>query len=41
MNAAGYDVVTLGNHEFDYGYAPLKEKISKAAAICNLIVAAL
>ncbi len=20
MNAAGYDVVTLGNHEFDYGY---------------------
>ena len=30
MNAAGYDVVTLGNHEFDYGYAQLKENMSKA-----------
>ena len=30
MNAAGYDVVTLGNHEFDYGYAQLKENVSKA-----------
>ncbi|MCQ2178012.1 MAG: bifunctional metallophosphatase/5'-nucleotidase [Bacteroidales bacterium] len=24
MNAAGYDVVTIGNHEFDYGYERLK-----------------
>ena len=30
MNAAGYDLATLGNHEFDYGYAQLKENISKA-----------
>ena len=30
MNAAGYDVVTLGNHEFDYGYAQLKENMSRA-----------
>ena len=30
MNAAGYDVVTLGNHEFDYGYSQLKENMSKA-----------
>ena len=30
MNAVGYDVVTLGNHEFDYGYAQLKENMKKA-----------
>ena len=30
MNAAGYDVVTLGNHEFDYGYVQLKKNMSKA-----------
>ena len=30
MNAAGYDVVTLGNHEFDYGYAQLKDNMTKA-----------
>ena len=30
MNAAGYDVATLGNHEFDYGYAQLMENLSKA-----------
>lgn len=30
MDAAGYDVVTLGNHEFDYGYAQLKENMGKA-----------
>ena len=30
MNVTGYDVVTLGNHEFDYGYAQLKEKMNKA-----------
>ena len=30
MNAVGYDVATLGNHEFDYGYAQLKENMSKA-----------
>ena len=30
MNVTGYDVVTLGNHEFDYGYAQLKENMTKA-----------
>ncbi|MCR5566303.1 MAG: bifunctional metallophosphatase/5'-nucleotidase [Clostridiales bacterium] len=30
MNAAGYDVVTLGNHEFDFGYAQLMDNLSKA-----------
>ena len=30
MNAAGYDICTLGNHEFDYGYARLKEDLEKA-----------
>ena len=29
MNVTGYDVVTLGNHEFDYGYAQLKENMTK------------
>ena len=30
MNLAGYDVATLGNHEFDYGYENLKT-LEKAA----------
>ena len=30
MNIAGYDLVTLGNHEFDFGYAQLKENLSSA-----------
>ena len=30
MNAAGYDVVTLGNHEFDFGYAQLMENLKDA-----------
>ena len=30
MNAAAYDIVTLGNHEFDYGYAQLMENLTKA-----------
>lgn len=30
MNAAGYDVITLGNHEFDYGYTQLKDNMTKA-----------
>ena len=30
MNAAGYDVVTLGNHEFDFGYAQLMENLKAA-----------
>ena len=30
MNAAGYHLATLGNHEFDFGYAQLMENLSKA-----------
>ena len=30
MNAVGYDVATIGNHEFDYGYAQLAENMKKA-----------
>ncbi len=30
MNAAGYDVITLGNHEFDFGYAQLMENLNSA-----------
>ena len=30
MNAAGYDVVTLGNHEFDYGYVQLMDNLATA-----------
>ena len=30
MDLAGYDVVTLGNHEFDYGYANLKKLADSA-----------
>ena len=32
MNAVGYDAVTLGNHEFDYGFPQLKANLSNAAA---------
>ncbi len=40
MNAAGYDVATLGNHEFDYGYAQLKENLKEATfstLCCNIL----
>lgn len=30
MNLAGYDVATLGNHEFDYGYEQLKTNLTSA-----------
>lgn len=30
MNSIGYDVATLGNHEFDYGQELLRERISQA-----------
>lgn len=30
MNAAGYDVATIGNHEFDYGYENLKDIMQEA-----------
>ena len=30
MNAAGYDVATFGNHEFDYGYANLQSLAKEA-----------
>ena len=36
MNAAGYDIVTLGNHEFDYGTTSLKANLAvgKFKTIC-------
>ena len=36
MNATGYDVATIGNHEFDYGYAQLAEnmKAAKFKVLC-------
>ena len=30
MNAVGYDLATLGNHEFDYGYEQLKKNLELA-----------
>lgn len=39
MNKAGYDVVTLGNHEFDYGMDALKARIGELSAdvvSCNV-----
>ncbi len=30
MNLSGYDVVTVGNHEFDYGYANLIQQLDNA-----------
>ena len=41
MNAAGYDVVTLGNHEFDYGYEQLMLNLADAQftpICCNVIL---
>ena len=42
MNATGYDVVTLGNHEFDYGYAQLVEnmKAAKFQILCADVLGA-
>jgi 2',3'-cyclic-nucleotide 2'-phosphodiesterase (5'-nucleotidase family) len=40
MNAVGYDYVTLGNHEFDYGIPRLKEftnALTATVLCCNLI----
>lgn len=39
MNEAGYDVVTLGNHEFDYGMerlAAITEELEATIVDCNL-----
>ena len=30
MNAAGYDIVTIGNHEFDFGYTQLRANLATA-----------
>ena len=37
MNAAGYDLATLGNHEFDYGYEQLQSNLNRAnfMVLCN------
>ena len=40
MNAAGYDIATLGNHEFDYGYVQLTENLKSAkfdVVCCNIL----
>lgn len=40
MNAVGYDLVTLGNHEFDFGIPRLKEltgMLTAGTLCCNLI----
>lgn len=40
MNAAGYDIATLGNHEFDYGYAQLVANLKEAkfgTVCCNVL----
>ena len=36
MNAVGYDIVTLGNHEFDFGYEQMKRNLDRAgfSVIC-------
>lgn len=36
MNAAGYDIATIGNHEFDYGYENLMDimKEAKFEVVC-------
>ena len=39
MNAVKYDVATLGNHDFDFGYQQLKDNLSKAnfpLICCNI-----
>ncbi|MDD6029474.1 MAG: 5'-nucleotidase C-terminal domain-containing protein [Kiritimatiellae bacterium] len=40
MNAAGYDVATLGNHEFDYGIPAMHRNVARAKfrmTSCNFI----
>lgn len=40
MNKAGYDVATLGNHEFDYGYEQLTKNLKAADfenICCNIV----
>ena len=40
MNAAGYDLATLGNHEFDYGYDQIKSNLEKATfkVLCSDVI---
>lgn len=40
MNATGYDVATLGNHEFDYGITAMTANVARCAfpvTSCNLV----
>lgn len=40
MNEVGYDLATLGNHEFDYGYTRLTENLAQAdfrIAVANIL----
>ena len=34
MNDLGYDYVTLGNHDFNYGYEPMADHLAKLNARC-------
>ncbi|WP_026520338.1 bifunctional metallophosphatase/5'-nucleotidase [Butyrivibrio sp. FCS006] len=40
MNAAGYDIITIGNHEFDYGQTQLRANIAvgKFKTVCANIL---
>ena len=40
MNAAGYDIVTVGNHEFDYGLTQLKANlaVAKFKTVCASVL---
>ncbi len=33
MNAVGYDIITLGNHEFDYGFDQLVSNLSQSTSL--------
>ncbi len=40
MNVTGYDIATIGNHEFDYGYAQFVENLKEAQfdiVCCNVL----
>ena len=40
MNAAGYDIATVGNHEFDYGYEQLMKNLENAnfKVLCSNVI---
>lgn len=34
LNAGNYDIITLGNHDFDYGRSEIEKYLSKLDAVC-------